>query len=74
IRYELRSPAQATLNVYDVTGNLVRTLARGTRAAGFYAVEWDGKDNSAARVRTGVYVYKLTAGKASQSGKMIFLR
>jgi len=46
IKYELRSPTPVTINIYDLSGRLVRTLLSGNRAAGLYTVEWDGKSNS----------------------------
>ena len=74
IRYHLPSACRVRLNVYDLTGKLVRTLLNGTQTAGHYAVEWNGKDSSGRKVTTGIYIYRLTAGRFSRARKMVVLK
>jgi len=58
-----------TLKVYDVLGNEVVTLVNEAKSAGFYEVEFDANGLS-----SGMYFYKLEAGKFSSIKKMILLR
>ena len=50
------------LEIYDVTGTLVRTLATGAHDAGYHDVTWDGRDAGGQPVASGVYLYRLQAG------------
>ncbi len=74
IRFSVPEKGNVTLNVYDANGRLVRTLASGVREAGDHDVSWDGRDNAGATVGSGVYFYRLTAGKFSESKKMVMLK
>jgi hypothetical protein len=75
IRYTLERPEVVTLAVYDVTGRLVRTLERAERrVAGDHSVVWDGRDNRGRAVASGVYFYRLNAGRSSESRKMTLLK
>ncbi|HKQ56779.1 MAG TPA: FlgD immunoglobulin-like domain containing protein, partial [Candidatus Eisenbacteria bacterium] len=61
IRLELPSTVSAELAVYDIHGRLVRTLHKGITSAGITSIVWDGRDDSGARVSSGIYVCKLEA-------------
>jgi hypothetical protein len=62
IAFDLARPEAVWLEVYDVTGARVRTLARGAHAAGRHTVNWDGRDDAGRPVRGGVYFVRLRAG------------
>jgi len=74
IRFTLDSRQSVALAVYDVNGRLVRTLVSGTQAMGTHDVTWDGRDNAGATVSSGVYFYRLDAGKFSATRKMVMLK
>ena len=74
IRYQLPKSIYVTLSIYGITGNLIRTLVSEYQHAGFIEVEWDGKDDFGSPVASGIYIYRITAGKFSESRKMIFLK
>jgi hypothetical protein len=74
ISYQLPQAAQVTLRVYNISGQLVRTLDQGNRNAGYYAVTWDGRNDGGARVTAGVYLYKLDAGGTTRTNKVIVIR
>ena len=63
-----------SLEVFDALGRQVRVLARGATAVGRHAVTWDGRDSRGARVPSGVYFYRLTAGTYQEEKKMVVLR
>ncbi len=58
----------------DVSGRLVRVLVEETRKAGGYEETWNGQDRFGRQVASGVYFYRLTAGRFVQTRKMILLR
>jgi len=74
IHYDLKEAAGVQVSVHDVTGRLVRILQTGQQSAGGYELMWDGKDDKASTVPTGVYFCRLTAGESQQTIKMVFLR
>ena len=59
IRFSLPADGQASLAVYNVFGQKVRTLADGRHRAGRYVVDWDGTDAAGRAVASGVYHYRL---------------
>jgi hypothetical protein len=63
-----------TLRIYNVLGQLVRTLVDEPKEPGTYEVIWDGKDESGDQVASGVYFYKLEAEDFSQTKKMVLIR
>ena len=76
IPYQLSKSAEVTLRIYAVNGTLVRTLAVGHQPAGMYhgksrAAYWDGRNQLAERVASGVYFYTLIAGDFTATRKMI---
>ncbi len=63
-----------TLNVYDASGKLIRTLVNEEMPTGSNDVAWNGTDNAGNRVSSGVYFYRLTAGKQTLTKKMVLLK
>jgi hypothetical protein len=74
IRFELSTPANVTLRIYDVTGRLIRTLVEGNVPVGPYAVEWDGKNVAGVPASSGVYFYRLTTSRFQETRKMVLLK
>jgi hypothetical protein len=74
IRYELSSPGIVSLDIFDVRGQLVRTLVSGTRPQGRHSIVWDGRTNLGAQVSSGIYFYRLNAAGDSETRKMTVLR
>jgi hypothetical protein len=74
IAFELESASRARLRIYDVTGKLVRTLVDGRLAAGPHRAAWDGADDRGRAVASGVYYYRLDAGPASATRRMVLLK
>jgi len=74
IRYQLSKAGMASLDLYNVLGQRVRTLAEGEHTAGIHQVYWDGRDSQGRRVSSGVYFYRLETGENQASGKMLYVR
>jgi len=75
ISFTLPAECAVRLDVYDVSGRLVARLVDGARqGAGTHDVEWNGRDVSGRAAASGIYVYRLIAGKETISRKMVLLR
>jgi YVTN family beta-propeller protein len=74
IRFSIAADSHVRLIVYDVAGRRVRTLVDGNRRADMYKVDWDGRNDSGQQVATGVYFYRITAGKFTHTRKMLLLK
>ncbi len=74
ISFTLAKPENVRLSVFTPEGRLVTTLVDETRPAGLNDVTWDGTDASGRRVSSGLYLYRLEAGKTVLSRKMLVIK
>ena len=74
IRYTLPQLSNVTLKIYDILGREVRTLVNSEQPVGAYRLEWSGTNNFGTHVSSGVYIYRIVAGKFVQTKKMMFLK
>ncbi|MFQ5627422.1 MAG: FlgD immunoglobulin-like domain containing protein [bacterium] len=74
IRYRITSPSDVQLKIFNMLGQQVCTLVSKKQSPGKYQVIWDGKDNAGFQVASGIYFYKLTAGKTTINRKMLLMR
>ena len=79
IPYRLAEAAFVTLTIYDLSGQVVRTLEVGHRIAAVYenrskAIYWDGRNDFSEQVASGVYFYHLSADDFSATRKMVILK
>jgi len=74
INFSLPQTETVRLEVYDVTGKLVKTLVSQDMSAGSYGITWLGDDQNRAKVASGKYLYKLQAGSFSSVKKMLMLK
>jgi len=70
--FTLPSSSQATLKIYSVDGKEVKTLVSSSTLldVGAHTYAWDATDESGARVASGTYIYKLTAGEETVSKRL----
>jgi photosystem II stability/assembly factor-like uncharacterized protein len=74
IRYRLSVPAHTRLRVFNLLGQLVRTLVDQPQGAGEHIVRWNGLANHSRPVASGVYFYQLETPGFIQTRKMILLQ
>ncbi len=75
IKYALPQAADVELTVYNVVGQVVRTLVAEHQSAGRYAVEWDAANDSGHSLSSGMYFYRLEAGgEFLETKKMLLLK
>ena len=59
ISYTLKESGEVRLSIYNIRGQLIRSLVHQQQMAGQYNQEWDGRDDSGSIVPTGTYIYTL---------------
>ena len=79
IPFRLAQDANVTVNIFNRSGDLVRTIEVGPKEADVYenrsgAIYWDGRNEFGERVANGTYFYTLTANRFSATRKMAILR
>jgi M6 family metalloprotease-like protein len=74
IRYVLPIGGTVTLTIYDAAGSRVRLLEQALRGAGEHEVYWDGRDDAALPVASGVYFYRLETAAGSEVKRMVLLK
>jgi hypothetical protein len=74
IGYYVPERSRVQLGVFDVKGSMVTVLVDESQAEGTYRVYWNGRYTNGTEAASGVYFYRLTAGKKTLSRKMILLR
>ncbi|MFH1144725.1 MAG: agmatine deiminase family protein [Candidatus Eisenbacteria bacterium] len=71
--FRLARPGAVRLAIFDSTGRLVRTLFRGSLPAGIHALAWDGRDDRAQAVGSGVYFSKLVAPRGHSEVRLVVI-
>lgn len=71
IRYQLPQTANVVIAIYDVLGQEVRSLVTvASQAAGYYGVEWDGRDDTGSVLPSGIYFCKMVV-KSSEGEELL---
>ena len=73
IPYQLAALSAVRLEVFNLLGQHIATLVDGERAAGFHTATWHATDGAGRAVGAGVYIYRMTVGVESQTGRMVLL-
>ncbi len=72
IEYAIAEQADVTVKIFNILGHEVATLANETHDAGYFSVEWNGRNNAGSQVSSGVYFYQLEAhGISGQTFKSL---
>lgn len=74
IEYDLPNECKVKLSIFNVRGQLVKTLVNEMKPAGANYEYWDGTDKYERSVSSGVYYYLLKAGNKSKAKKMILIK
>jgi photosystem II stability/assembly factor-like uncharacterized protein len=75
ISYSVRNTGHVTIDIFNVKGELVKTLVNREVEAGTHITTWKGNDSSGRAVTSGIYFYKMRAGgRYTNTRKMILLK
>ena len=73
-KYALTQPGPVELGVYNLLGQKVRTVVNQWQPAGYYSVQWDGKNDQGRKASAGVYLYQLKAAGCRETQKMVVIK
>ena len=74
IRFGIPTPGAVLIEIFDLLGRRVLTQRTERLITGFHQFVWDGRDAAGRELPSGVYVYRLSAGKQARAAKMVLLR
>jgi hypothetical protein len=74
IVFSLGEAAEVSLDVFDVKGRLIRTLAEGTFTAGQHSLTWDGQDTRGAEAAPGVYFIRCASAAERHVRRVVLVR
>jgi len=76
IKYAIRERTWVNLSIYDVSGQLVKTLVDDMQSPkpGGYTVNWNGKNEANQSISSGVYFYKLVTKDFAETKKLVILK
>ncbi len=79
IPYHLGQDSEVIINIYNTTGQIIRTLGMGFQSFGYYSSRdnsayWDGRTEDGEQVSSGTYFYQIEAGDYTETRKMVILK
>jgi hypothetical protein len=74
IAFGIPEGVEVNLTIYNLFGQLVRTLVSGQLPAGKHRVTWNATDDSGRRVASGIYLYVLKAGSVTIQKKLTLMK
>ena len=74
IQFQVPQANDVSIVIYDMLGKEVKSLFTGQVQAGKYTVDWNGTNNTGAKVSSGSYIYRMTAGNFVDVKEMILLK
>ncbi|HNX01608.1 MAG TPA: T9SS type A sorting domain-containing protein, partial [Candidatus Cloacimonadota bacterium] len=74
IQFSLQHAGKAKLEIFNIKGQMVRTLVDDALDAGIHKIIWNGKNQDKRTVGSGVYFYRLTTCNQSMTKKMILMK
>jgi len=74
IRFRLPHSLHVKLEIYNIHGEIIKSLISNIIDSGYHSVKWDGTDNNGQKMSSGMYIYKINAGEFIDSKKMLLLK
>ena len=74
IDYQIFSSGYTTLTIFNIRGESVKTIFKGTTSIGNYSIFWDGTDDFGKLLPSGHYFYQLKNNEIIDTKKMVFLK
>lgn len=74
LRFALAEAADATLDIFDVSGRRIRSLLTGRQEAGVHVVHWDGRDQRGTEVAAGIYFARFAGAGVRRTIRLTALK
>jgi len=74
IKFSLAKDAYTELNIYNISGQLVKSVIAENRLVGEQEVIWNGDNDTGSKAASGIYFYQIKSGNYQASGKMVMMK
>ena len=74
IGFSINDPGRVTLTIYNMKGQMVKTLVDANMVRDNHTVIWNGTDNNNSKVTSGIYFYKMITERYTSTKKMILMK
>jgi len=74
IQYTLAQPGPIRLGIYNLRGQLIRTLVQASQPAGTHQINWDGRDEHGLQVASGIYLASLSSSGRTANHRMMLMK
>jgi predicted outer membrane repeat protein len=74
INFEVLNPSYVTLQIVDMLGNVVTSLANEDMGSGSYSIDWNTADTKGSKVASGQYLVRLSAGNVTSTYPIMIVR
>jgi len=74
IEYQIPEPGYVEVIIYDISGQLVKTLNHNFQIAGTHKVKWEGKNDFGQNVATGPYIFQMKYNQMVFTKKLMILK
>ena len=74
IRFNLAAKENVKLTIYNIRGQLVKTLINEEKEAGEHSIIWNGNDDRLNNVASGIYFYKFETSAGTEVKKMLLMK
>ena len=74
LRYELEKSGIVTINIFSLSGDVVKTLFKGRQASGSYSYTWDGKNTGGRDVARGIYFIRIVGPGIDEYRKVMVVK
>ncbi len=74
IEFQISSQSSIKLEIFNILGQKVKTLIDEDKSPGYYAIQWNGKNDLSDSMNSGIYFIKFSTGKFTETKKMTLLK
>jgi flagellar hook assembly protein FlgD len=74
IRFATKDPGNVKITVYNIKGQVVKTLTNQNYPSGNHQLIWNGKDDKGRSVSSGIYMYRMETPSYSKTMKMMLMK
>ncbi|MCB5272210.1 MAG: T9SS type A sorting domain-containing protein [Candidatus Cloacimonetes bacterium] len=74
LRYSMKEAGAVRIEVYNVKGQILASFNNTHNQAGYYQINWDGRDMSGNLAGTGVYFYRMSSDNYTSTQKMVLAK
>ena len=74
ISFTLAKPGKTSLVIYNLKGQVVKSLVNKDLPSGMHTLVWNGKDENERSVASGVYFYRLQSRNYQATNKMLLMK